>query len=157
MRKSVYETIAELEEADLLLTELPDEEAERPALPEGLIDVLGTTTTPRRGWGQGCGICGERFQDADRIRPVLAADGSRPYVHASHLEGSDPSHCRHGEPAASCERCRAATGPRMLSKTFRARRKGRCILCGQAVRPLELIARVASHAGIGFAHAEHLG
>lgn len=153
--KPVYRTIAELEERELLLAELPDEEQTPAQLPEGILDTLGAPTTPRRGWGQGCGICGQPFADGDTIRAVLRIDGSRPYVHSSHLEGREPSHCRHGEESSLCERCRSAKGPRMLSKTFRARRKGTCIVCAAPIRPLDLIARVASHAGIGFAHAEH--
>ena len=121
--------------------------------------LLGEVTTARRGsWHAPCVICGGVFKAAEEIRRVAYADGTRPYVHAWHLEGERAAdECRHGLVPASCRWCngseRAVSYPR--SRSFRARRPGRCITCSEAFGAGEVICKVSSPSGIGWAHAFH--
>ena len=141
------------ERADLLI-----EAVSEYLTPAGL---AGEVTTARRGsWHAPCVICGAAFLPAEEIRRVAYADGTRPYVHAWHLEGDrSDEECRHGLLPESCRWCngseRAVSYPR--SRSFRARRPGRCITCSEAFGAGELICKVSSPAGIGWAHAFHEG
>ena len=125
------------------------------------LTTLSPPEHPRRGWGMGCWLCHEPFAESEVIRHVLLPDGSRPFVHERHLAGREPDCCPHGtSPASDCQRCAQLhehpPEVRLTSRTFRARRKGVCIVCRKPFTRGQLIAKGTTKAyGAGWTHAEH--
>lgn len=122
--------------------------------------ILTPPLKPRRGsWHVPCPICGLEFFDTDTIRRVRYADGTRPYVHAWHLEKrqESPEECRHGLAPETCSWCngtdQAVSFP--LSRSFPARRAGQCIVCKERFARQTVIVKVSTPTGIGWAHGFH--
>jgi hypothetical protein len=157
LRPDVFETVESVGEAIL------NPQVEVETLPPGVVDTLGPASPPRRGsWHDPCALCGKGFLRRDRILPVLLSDGSRPYVHVSCLQNSKPQveveGCPHGiTPPSACTYCNGKTETLYIRSTvIRARAKGHCVVCPSPIVPGNLIAKVSSRRGTGWAHAWHL-
>lgn len=121
---------------------------------------LTPVESPRRGsWHAPCPICREAFKPDAKVRRVRYADGSRPYVHAEHLDQRDErdGECRHGIAEENCSWCNGSdpyvSFPR--SRAFPARRPGRCVVCEEPFGAGEVIFKASSHKGVGWAHGWH--
>lgn len=121
---------------------------------------LTPVLTPRRGgWHDPCPICGDEFTNDDRIRRVRYANGTRPYVHARHLERHEetPEQCRHGLAPGSCSWCNGTDTHvgASLSRAFPARRAGVCLLCGERFGVGTVIVKASTPNGVGWVHGSH--